>query len=211
MYLSRLELDLTRRSTMIALAAPQRFHGAIENSFDGERQRRLWRLDRLGDKLFILILSEEKPDLRGMASQFGTENPPETRTYDPLLQRIKEGSRWRFRLRANPTKSLKNADAVSARGRVKACGVIEEQRQWLLNRAEKHGFLLYENDFDVKESCWCRFEKKDKRKVSILSVTYEGVLEVTDAEKFKELLCNGIGRGKAYGMGIMTVMREGGR
>ena len=37
--------------------------------------------------------------------------------------------------------------------------------------------------------------------------TYEGVLTVTDVDKFKELLCNGIGRGKAYGMGLLTVMR----
>ena len=47
MYLSRTELDPARRSTMIALTSPQKFHGAVENSFSGERRRRLWRLDRL--------------------------------------------------------------------------------------------------------------------------------------------------------------------
>ena len=47
MYLSRTELDPTRRSTMIALTSPQKFHGAVENSFSGERRRRLWRLDSL--------------------------------------------------------------------------------------------------------------------------------------------------------------------
>lgn len=30
MYLSRAELDPTRRSTMIALTSPQKFHGAVE-------------------------------------------------------------------------------------------------------------------------------------------------------------------------------------
>ena len=208
MYLSRLELDLTRRSTMMALAAPQKFHGAIERSFERERerQRHLWRLDRLGGKLFVLILSEEKPDLNSMASQFGTRNLPETRSYDPLLQRIEEGSCLRFRLRANPTKSLKDTSNSLARGKIKACGTIEEQRRWLLNHAEEHGFHVNKNSFDVTESYWCRFSKKGKQNVSILSVTYEGVLEVTDAEKFKELLCSGIGRGKAYGMGMMTVI-----
>ena len=47
MYLSRAELDPARRSTMIALTSPQKFHGAVENSFSGERRRRLWRLDSL--------------------------------------------------------------------------------------------------------------------------------------------------------------------
>ena len=42
--------------------------------------------------------------------------------------------------------------------------------------------------------------------VSLLSVTYEGVLQITDEEKFCQLLTGGIGRGKAYGLGLMTVM-----
>ena len=66
MYLSRVELDPTRRSTMTALAAPQKFHGAVESAFSGERRRRLWRLDRLGEKLYLLLLSEEMPDLSGV-------------------------------------------------------------------------------------------------------------------------------------------------
>lgn len=49
----------------------------------------------------------------------------------------------------------------------------------------------------------------DNRVVTLLSVTFEGLLEVTDEELFKNMLINGIGRGKAYGMGLMTVMRPG--
>ena len=43
--------------------------------------------------------------------------------------------------------------------------------------------------------------------MKILSVTYEGTLEVTDVERFKKALTEGIGRGKAYGMGMMTIVR----
>ena len=100
MYLSRAELDPTRRSTMIALTSPQKFHGAVENSFSGERRRRLWRLDRLNGKLYLLLLSEELPDLTGLCTQFGTGAAPETRRYEPLLERVTPGSCWQFRLRA---------------------------------------------------------------------------------------------------------------
>ena len=79
MYLSRAKLDPTRRSTMIALTSPQKFHGAVENSFSGERRRRLWRLDSLNGKLYLLLLSEELPDLTGLCAQFGTGAAPETR------------------------------------------------------------------------------------------------------------------------------------
>lgn len=83
MYLSRVELDLTRRSTMEALAAPQKLHGAVESAFAGERRRRLWRLDRLGERLYLLLLSEDAPDLSGVVEQFGTGAAAETRSYPP--------------------------------------------------------------------------------------------------------------------------------
>ena len=145
MYLSRVELDPIRRSTMTALAAPQKFHGAVESAFSGERRRRLWRLDRLGEKLYLLLLSEEMPDLSGVVEQFGTGAAPESRNYDPLLARITPGSRWQFRLAANPTKSCKDAQKPAARGTVAAHCTTQYQKQWLLDRAAKHGFALTED------------------------------------------------------------------
>lgn len=85
MYLSRVELDPTRRSTMAALSAPQKLHGAVESAFAGERRRRLWRLDRLGERLYLLLLSEDAPELSGVVEQFGTGAAAETRSYDPAF------------------------------------------------------------------------------------------------------------------------------
>ena len=73
MYLSRVELDPTRRSTMAALAAPQKLHGAVESAFTGERRRRLWRLDRLGERLYLLLLSEDAPELSGVVAESSEE------------------------------------------------------------------------------------------------------------------------------------------
>ena len=54
------------------------------------------------------------------------------------------------------------------------------------------------------------FKKNGTRLVTLLAVTYEGVLQVTDPEAFKALLCEGVGRGKAYGLGLMTIIHRGG-
>ena len=210
MYLSRVELDPTRRSTMTALAAPQKFHGAVESAFSGERRRRLWRLDRLGEKLYLLLLSEEMPDLSGVVEQFGTGAAPESRNYDPLLARITPGSRWQFRLAANPTKSCKDAQKPAARGTVAAHCTTQYQKQWLLDRAAKHGFAVSEGAFAVTRKQTYHFKKNGTRPVTLLAVTYEGVLQVTDPEAFKALLCEGVGRGKAYGLGLMTIIHRGG-
>lgn len=207
MYLTRMKLDMSRRETILALATPERLHGAIERSFAGPRRRRLWRVDEWKGGVYLLLLSEEEPDLAAACAQFSAPNADwETKNYDPLLRRVEAGTLWRFRLCANPTYSVPGAHGV--RGRVCAHTTIEYQRQWLMQQAEKHGFSVREGEFDVVNAQWRHFRKGAAgHKVSLLGVTYEGLLRVTDAEAFCTALCQGIGREKAYGMGLMTLMR----
>lgn len=213
MFLSRMELDTTKRKTLIALSSPSMFHGAVESAFPGERRRNLWRVDQLGGRKYLLILSEEKPDLTAAMEQFGVDGETWlTKDYDPLLNRIVNGTKWHFRLAANPTYSV--TEAGKSRGRVCAHSTAAHQRDWLVAQSEKHGFRLAEDTFDVVLSRWYHFGKGNAqtahgrhRQVSLLSVTFEGDLEVTDAKLFKELLVSGIGREKAYGVGLMTLVQ----
>jgi len=204
LYLSRIKLDVTNRNTLRALNAPSRFHGAIESAFPGERKRRLWRLDNVNGALYLLLLSEDQPHFQSIAVQFcSSENDCEIKCYDSLLKRIENGTVWRFRLVANPTYSKKKDDA---RGVVHAHITTDYQAQWLTKKSERCGFRLAE--FQVTESKWQQFYKAGgKRPVTLITAAYEGILEVTDAAKFREALREGIGRGKAYGMGLLTVMR----
>ena len=71
------------------------------------------------------------------------------------------------------------------------------------------GFALTEGAFQVTRKQTCHFRKNGKRPVTLLAVTYEGILQVTDPEAFREMLCQGIGRGKAYGLGLMTILHGG--
>lgn len=207
MYLNRIKLDMTNRETMQALTSPNRLHGAIESCFPGERIRKLWRIDTLGGQAYLMLLSQSTPELDTVCRQFA---PPgegwESRPYDALLNRIEPYGVWRFRLTANPTKSLHNDNG---RGRVCAHITVVHQKEWLMERSERGGFLLKEDEFDVVHSQWLRFRKGTEggRPVTLLSVTYEGILTVSDAESFKRTLTQGIGRGRAYGMGMMTVIK----
>ncbi len=188
---------------MKALVSPSIFHGAIESSFDGVRARRLWRIDDLHGKKYILILSESVPDLKAFAEQFGYADKYETKDYSPLLDRITNGGKWQFRLTANPVVS-------KSHGKIMAHITPEYQKKWLGNRAEKLGFFLDEAEFQTVQSKWYDFYKKNNAETSrvcLLSVTFEGVLTITDADKFRETLCQGIGREKAYGQGMLTVVK----
>ena len=158
----------------------------------------------------LLLLSEERPDLTAAAAQFALPGDGwQTRDYSPLLDRITPGSRWQFRLCANPTYSV--PAGPGQRGRVCAHSTVEHQLQWLMGQSDKHGFLLEPDGFTVTGAKWYRFRKGGKgRNVTFLAVTYDGILEVRDPVRFREALCRGIGPGKAYGAGLMTIVRPGG-
>lgn len=210
MYLTRLELDTRKRATMKALFSPNMFHGAIEAAFPGERERKLWRIDKLGQHTYLLMLSEQQPQLAHMVQQFGVSDilwPWDIKNYDTLLDQLETQTRWQFRLVANPTKSSRSE--MGSRGRVYAHVTPYYQKKWLLEQSKKKGFAIREDDIVVTESRWLKFYKGSSRKnpVSLLSVTYEGYLTVTDKALFRSTLINGLGRGKAYGLGMLTVIR----
>lgn len=126
--------------------------------------------------------------------------------YLTRLERIEVGSIWQFRLTANPTKACKSSQDPMARGTARAHITPFYQQQWLLERCESHVFSLAPEEVYVVGS---RFYKGNQRKhpVTVLSCTYEGLLTITDAEQFRQTLQNGIGRGKAYDLGLLTIVR----
>lgn len=213
MYLTRVKLDVKKRETMKALSSPNLFHGAIEDSFGRDRERKLWRIDLFRGDHYLLIVSSKKPELDGIVRQFGKleDSGYESRDYDPFLERIMAGSYWHFRLTANPVKSLMHSSTeMKTRGSVNAHITETYQKEWLIQRAEKNGFCLQADEFDVVNHRWYSFRKGygGHPLVSFISVTYEGVLRVQEPDKFRNLLCTGIGREKAYGQGMMTIARQ---
>ena len=191
---------------MRALAAPNRFHGEIESA-DEKRTRKLWRVDTLAGEQYLLILSEAQLALSTAAQKLGYDGTYECKHYDGLLERITDGSVWQFRLKANPTYQV--YDEKAGRGKIYAHTTTDHQEEWLKKQAEKHGFALNDGQWLVTGSRWYMFNKKQgsRNNVRMIAATYEGILTVTDAEAFKAALVNGIGREKAYGMGLLTVTR----
>lgn len=202
---------------MAALASPQKLHAAVESSFPsnvGQGGRNLWRIDRLGNALYLLVLSSAKPDFTHIVEQFGwpgAEQTWETKDYSPLIAQIKAGQKWRFRLRANPVHSVKQTSSSGdekppKRGKVYAHVTVQQQEQWLLERGPNYGFRLQPGSFGVMQQEIKRFQRQ-RNPVTLGITTFEGILEVEDAALFSRTLVNGIGRAKAYGCGLLTVVR----
>ena len=232
MYLSRIELDIRRRETLSALAYPVVMHGAIEDSFACKEERKLWRIDTLSDKTYLLLLSKSELNPDNLLRQFAPirrSNPRSdnfiSKDYYPLLNRIENGQKYRFRLCANPVHNTrKNKENTSSERQRLAHVTHEQQCDWLLKRAESLGFLLEQGDeytasdgsvfhthpsFEVVSDTWKIFKKGNNQtaKVTLRQTTFDGVLTVSNVDLFKEKLTQGIGHGKAYGCGLMTIIR----
>jgi CRISPR system Cascade subunit CasE len=203
MFLSRLKLNTNLRRTQLAMASPNKFHGAIESAFEEKQERNLWRIDKLKGQYYLMILSKVKPNFDGLIEQFGYKGEvEEVKSYDYLLNRIDKDQVWRFRLVANPTRTIWKK---GERGKIVAHTSTKYQLEWLNNKASQNGFSIFEAS--VMSSNWKIFKKhNDKSKVRVKEVTFEGVLHVDDVCLFKKALTEGIGRSKVYGMGMLTIV-----
>ncbi|WP_416445189.1 type I-E CRISPR-associated protein Cas6/Cse3/CasE [Leucobacter sp. HNU] len=232
MYLTRFQINPRRRGAMKLLANAQAMHAAVLHGFPDpsptDTGRVLWRLDRVAEQRYLVISSPAKPDLTHLVEQAGWPalgHGWDTAAMDTHLSGMAVGQRWAFRLTGNPVRALKPEDGAK-RGKIVAHRTVEHQLGWLSRQAEKHGFELATHEVEAVEaetgnlitgeaqttrvvrSELLRFPR-DGRTVTVQAVDFDGVLQVTDADRFRAALRQGIGSARAYGCGLLTVARIG--
>ncbi len=197
-----------------------------------ESGRILWRLDTANDgkELWLYVVSPVQPDFSHIIEQAGWANGGEqqTKDYERLLSRIALGQHWRFRLRANTVRAaltdrfkyeIHQDPAIAAarekggRGHLKGDATAGYQLKWLKKRSATNGFaLLPSPDVPSEPACLVsqrrteRFRKYgDPHPVTLTTCQFDGMLEVTDVDLFEHVLRFGIGRGRGFGCGLMTI------
>lgn len=154
-------------------------------------------------------MSENKPDFEKL-EKYGVKNTAESKSYDRLLDSIKPGMRARFKVELNTVYSTTENVEKGKRGRIIPVP-NEKLGEFFFDRTEKNGFSVNENEFaitNIGKKLFLRKKEEEEKgaKVNLVSATFEGILTVTDAEKFRETLVSGIGRKKAYGFGLLTII-----
>ena len=208
MYISRVEIDVNNRAKIKDLSHVGAIHNWVERAFPKEilqhnRTRKLWRIDNLGGKEYLLIVSPAAPDI-SVLEIYGVKGSGSTKEYSKFLDGIGVGLRAKFRVTLNPVIAV--SEGEGKRGKIKPHVTVEHQKKFLLDRAEKNGFHLAENEFDIVERTYVTLKKEGERPLGLSKVTYEGVLTVTDPDRFKLTLTEGFGKKKAYGFGLMTII-----
>jgi CRISPR system Cascade subunit CasE len=202
MFLSRLLLNPRSRQVRREAAEPYEMHRTLMRAF-GPREdagRVLFRLDapRDGGPLALLVQSRSEPDWSHHAALADyLLEPPDKKSFDPGFA---TGQVLRFRLRANPT--------VKRDG--KRLGLLKEEEQlaWLSRKGEAGGFKVL-GAAAVEEGF--RGGRKDdgehRHRLTHLAVRFDGVLKVTDAGRLLETVRDGVGSGKAFGFGLLSLAR----
>lgn len=210
MYLSRVEIDVNNRQKLKDLSHLGAYHSWVEQCFPSElqrheRSRKLWRIDPLQGKLYLLVVSSLEPNLQKL-EKYGVAGTGQVADYDKFLASLKNGMLAKFRVTLNPVISLSSGKQSGKRGRVLPHITVERQLEFLEQQSLKHGFALVKGEYEIVERSFVPLKPRDGKPVNISQVTYEGNLKITDLEQLKSALVLGIGKKKAYGCGLLTLI-----
>lgn len=176
------------------------FHKIIYNLFpfrkDGIKNRILYCDKGPGrHEREIIVIANQKPEKPAWGEI-------ETREISPAFF---DYPRYRFAMTINPTiRNPANKKIEPVKGRPKIA-------EWFLKKAPAWGFEIDPNSLQVIDVKVDQFEApasgKDEKKRNIVleKARVTGILTITDKKRFAESVYNGIGRGKAFGCGLLQI------
>lgn len=196
-------------------------HGLVWTLFSSDPEARrdfLYRTVELGR--FIIVSEREPEDRLGLWTL-------RSRPYAP---QVRVGGRYGFSLCANPTVAVSRPDRarshradvlMNAKMRAKAEGkpfTLQDQRDaaqaWLLGREDRLGVRFDRAAQDDEDFGGVQVGRVDRvdlsrpgaaKRANLTAVDYLGVLTVVDPERLLPVLTGGVGRGKAFGLGLMLL------
>lgn len=194
---------------------------------DADERRRMVR---------VYVQSSVEPDWAALSSlnSYFIQDPVgpvfECKEVTQSLEKLREDQVLAFRLRANPTKRV-GRDGDPLKGKRVELQREEEQIAWLAAKGQggregiPGGFDLLASPIDdVESNCHllprvrvqCEGKVIGKKKgvdgvhtMTHLSVLFDGLLRVTNADAFAETIRGGIGSAKACGFGLLSLAPSG--
>lgn len=225
MYLSKVSFYIRNRKSFHVLQSPYHLHAALLKAFPlykktNESSGILFRRERNLDKdswITVLVQSLMRPDWEllknDMGNAFQYDQPKEISN----LQ-FRDGQQLRFRLRANPIKTIRDENGRKNRkGEIKRCRVplLKENQQiaWLKKKEKEirpgiSGGFQINSCRVIDEGDWKHRRKDESDPIRIHTVLFEGVLTVKEATFFlEEAVKKGIGPAKSFGCGLLSLAK----
>ena len=195
MYLSAYRLSRTD-SRHLRLTDCYSVHRVVYDLFDPVRSE--------GEQTHSGILYVDKGEDRQERLVLILSNRlPKTPAYGKVETRTLERSHldfstYRFEIVVNPVRrNNQTRMIVPVRGRAAIA-------RWFMDKAPAWGFAVPELSLQVAEITVDRFKAKET--VTLGKARLTGMLHVTDRQRFVQSVCQGIGRGRAFGCGLLQIV-----
>lgn len=204
-WLTRLDLDTRHRAVRADLRDAVNLHKRvmmlIPDGLGAQARAQagvLFRLEEGRSGMSLLIQSQQHPNLDRLPDGYGTAA---VKDIDPLLTYLRPGLPVHYRIAANPSKRLAKADANhNAKQVVALSGSAADE--WWSRKATEHGLAL--SSLLATPMPPASGNNGGKRVRHSLT-RFEGLAVITDAEQLRTAILEGIGRGKSYGCGLLSV------
>lgn len=199
MFLSQLLINLRHRAAQRDLSDRYELHRTLLSAFPEDLpsdERVLFRVEETPRQPYVTVLvqSQELPDW-GKSERLNDPRYlcklPDVRAVEA---RITAGLRLPFRLQANPT--------IKRDGKRHAILAETDLTDWLRRKGEQHSFVVGSQNVRSAK-LGKRYGRRRKR--TWHAVQFDGVLQVSQPEAFAAALRSGVGSGKAFGFGLLSV------
>lgn len=142
----------------------------------------------------ILLLSNRQPQeqINGLYGEVQSK---------AISPEFLQHNQYRFKVVVNPTRrDSASRKLIPVKGRPAIA-------DWFTARAEQSwGFKLQRPQLQIDSINVLQFKDKQQRAITLAQAQVQGVLVVTDQQQFIESFSQGIGRGRAFGCGLLQIV-----
>jgi CRISPR system Cascade subunit CasE len=203
MYLSKLNLNERDRIVQRDLSNAHKLHQRIMLAFPDEQRdcpRDDWNIlfRQEPDSNVVLVQSEIEPTWTKLPDGYLSDRAVKQVELEAVQFGL--GRILQFRLRANPSKRDHQTK--------KTIGLFHQSDQlaWLERQADRWGFTLHGVDVIPSPNVF-GIKGNGSSPIRITTALYQGILEVKEPSQFLTAVQQGIGRGKSYGCGLLSIAR----
>jgi len=190
-------------------------HQLIWQFFPSQPERQfLYRRELINNRPSYIVVSNVQPTI-----PINIANDTvilESKQYNPTIY---DDQRFSFTIRVNPIKetksnrkrhdvvmyAIKNHYNLYNYKPNRQVIIQESVSNWLKHHQNKNGFEIIENSICVDEYFQHQLFSKTNEKIQFSTCNISGQLIITDDDKFKKMLYNGIGKSKGFGCGLMLI------
>jgi CRISPR system Cascade subunit CasE len=208
LWLARIPIDLRCRAARDDLADANSMHRRIMTLVPdrlGPDARHaaavLFRVEDTASGPAVLVQAAYEPDLLRLPAGYlrTDQTGAAVRKLEPLLAALRPSMPVHYRVAANPSKRLNNNDDRTTRKPVVALGGREAELWWE-RKAAGHGLRLLSLHTDTRPSA-----RANDNRMRHAITRFDGQAVVEDPDQVRAAIRAGIGRGKSYGCGLLSL------